>query len=47
MHCPSIPGLIITHTVVCESEDTELGFSTCLNAEPQIEIHGEAVNLSE
>lgn len=37
----------MTHTVVSESEDMELGFSTCLNSEPQTEIHEEAVNFSE
>lgn len=37
----------MTHTVVSESEDMGLGFSTCLNPEPQTEIHGGAVNLSE
>lgn len=37
----------MTHTVASESEDIELGFSTCLNSEPQKEIHGGAVNLSE
>lgn len=37
----------MTHTVVPESEDMDLGFSTCVNPDLQTAIHGGAVNLSE